>query len=94
MTAIAAETGFSHHAYRSALRRHGLTPVVHAAKRHAARQRAAEVAACLAYATVADYIGERRSNGWTWKAISAESGQPETWLLRHVAVPETLTRLP
>jgi AraC-like DNA-binding protein len=94
MNAIAAEIGLSHHAVRSALRRHGLAPVAHATKRHAARQRAAEVAASLGYATIAGYIGNRRSGGWTWKAISAESGQPETWLRRHAAGSGNLARLP
>jgi len=88
VNAIAAETGLSHDAVKSALRRHGLPPVAHAAKRHAARQREAEVAACLGYATIAGYIGNRRSRGWTWKAISAESGQPETWLRRYASLSE------
>jgi AraC-like DNA-binding protein len=92
VNAMAAETGFSHHAVRSALRRHGLTPVAHAAKRHATRQRAADVAASMDYPTVAGYISDRRSDGWSWKAISSESGQPETWLRRHAAGPESLTR--
>jgi len=83
MNAIAAEAGLSHPAVLSALLRHGLAPVAHAAKRHEAWQRAAGVAADLGYATIAAYIGDRRSGGWTWKAIAAESGQPETWLRRH-----------
>jgi hypothetical protein len=70
------------HRVESALRRHGLEIVAHAAKRHAARQRAADVAAGLGYATMAGYIRRRRADGWTWKAIAAESGQPQTWLRR------------
>src|SRR5271165_176354 len=85
INAIAAEVGLSNQAVISALRRHGVPVTGHAAKRHAARQRAADVAANLGYATVADYIGQRRAAGWTWNAISAESGQPETWLRRHAA---------
>jgi hypothetical protein len=85
LNAIAAEIGMSHHAVTAALRRHGLASVAHAAKRHEALQRAAAVAAGLGYAEVAGYIGDRRSRGWTWKAISAESGQPEAWLRRHAA---------
>jgi len=88
VNAIAAEIGFSPHAVRSALRRHGLAAVAHAARRHAARQRTAEVAASLGYPAITGYIGDRRSDGWTWKAISAESGQPETWLRRHAAGPD------
>ena len=85
INAIAAEVGLSNHAVISALRRHGLPVTGHAAKRHAARQRADDVAASLGYATVADYIGRRRADGWTWDAISAESGQPTTWLRRQAA---------
>ncbi len=94
VNAIAAELGFSHHAVRSAFRRHGLATVAHAAKRGAARQRSAAVAASLGYPTVAGYISDRRSDGWTWKAISAESGQPETWLRRQAAGPEVPTQSP
>jgi len=82
VNAIATETGFSTHRVESALRRHGLEIVAHAAKRHAAQQRAADVGAALGYATVAGYIRRRRADGWTWKAIAAESGQPQTWLRR------------
>jgi len=69
----------------SALQRHGLPVTGHAAKRHAAGRRATDVAARLVYATIAEYIGRRREQGWTWDAISAESGQPSTWLRRHAA---------
>ncbi len=82
---IAAEIGVSHHAVEAALRRHGLIRVPHAAKRHAASQRAAAVAARLGYPTIANYISDRRAGGWTWNAIVAESGQPQTWLRRHAA---------
>ncbi len=82
VNAIATETGFSTHRVESALRRHGLEIVAHAAKRHAAQQRAADVAAALGYATMAGCIRRRRADGWTWKAIAAESGQPQTWLRR------------
>src|ERR1035441_776723 len=90
VNAIAAEIGVSHHSVESALRRHGLARIPHAAKRDAARQRATDVAAALGYATIAGYINERRTDGWTWKAIAAESGQPQTWLRRHAAVPGEL----
>ena len=84
INAIAAEVGVSHHAVGSALRRHGLARVPHAAQRHAARQRAAEVAACLGYTSIADYLNQRRSEGWTWQAMAAESGQPQAWLRRRL----------
>jgi AraC-like DNA-binding protein len=85
INAIAAEVGFSNHAVKAALRRHGLPITGHAAKRHTARQRAADAAASLGYPTIAEYIGRRRAEGWTWSAIAAESGQPSTWLRRHAA---------
>lgn len=80
--AIAAEVGLSHHAARAALHRHGLDWEAHTAKRHGARERAAEVAADLGFDTMATYVGQRRAAGWTWQAMSAESGQPESWLRR------------
>jgi lambda repressor-like predicted transcriptional regulator len=82
VNAIAAEAGLSYHAVESAMRRHGLAPVAHAAKRHAAQQRADVVAAGLGFDSIAGYVTARRSAGWTWSAIAAESGQPETWLRR------------
>jgi AraC-like DNA-binding protein len=85
VNAIAAEVGVSHHAVESTLRRHGLGRVVHAGKRHEAQQRAVAVAASLGSDSVAEYVVGRRASGWTWQAISAESGQPQTWLRRHAA---------
>ena len=85
VNAIAAEAGVSYHAVESALRRHRLTRVAHAAKRHAAAQRAGRVAASLGFPSVAGYVRQRRAEGWTWRAIAAESGQPPTWLRRHAA---------
>ncbi len=85
VNAMAAEIGVSGQAVKAALRRHGLPFTGHAAKRHADRERAAEVAAGLGYPTAAAYIGLRRAQGWTWNAIAAESGQPATWLRRHAA---------
>jgi AraC-like DNA-binding protein len=85
VNAIAAEVGVSYHAVETALRRHGLVQVAHAAQRHAAAQRAAAVAASLGCDTIAAYVAERRAVGWTWRAMAAESGQPQTWLRRHGA---------
>jgi lambda repressor-like predicted transcriptional regulator len=85
VNAIAAEMGMSHHAVDAALRRHGLTSMPHAAKRHAASQRAALVAARLGYPSVPSYVNDRRAAGWTWNSIASESGQPQTWLRRHAA---------
>lgn len=85
INAIAAETGFSPHRVESALRRHGLAIVTHAATRHAARQRADRVAGALGHDTMAGYIRHRRAEGWTWNEIAAVSGQPPTWLRRQAA---------
>jgi hypothetical protein len=82
VNAIAAEVGVSHHAVESALRRHGLPQVAHAAKRQAARQRAVQVADGLGFDSIADYAADRRAAGWTWQAMSEESGQPQSWLRR------------
>ena len=79
---IAAEIGVSHHAVEAALQRHGVSRMPHAAKRHEARQRSVQVAARLGYPTIVSYITDRRASGWTWKAVAAESGQPQTWLRR------------
>jgi AraC-like DNA-binding protein len=89
VNAIAAEAGLSHHAVESALRRHGLTRVTHATKRHTAGQRAAQVAQHLGFDSITDYISDRRAAGWTLRAISAESRQPQSWLRRHQAQPSS-----
>jgi hypothetical protein len=83
VNSIAAEAGVGHHVVESALRRHGVARTAHAAKRHTARTRAAEVAARLGFASIGDYVARRRATGWTWQAMSAESGQPQSWLRRH-----------
>ena len=85
VNAIAAEAGVSHHAVESALRRHGIARVAHAQKRHAAAERAAAVATGLGFASIASYVSQRRVAGWTWQAMAAESGQPQTWLRRHAS---------
>jgi lambda repressor-like predicted transcriptional regulator len=85
VNAMAAEIGVTHHAIESALRRHGLDRVAHAAARHAAGERAAQVAAGLGYHSLGGYLRERRAAGWTWRAMSAEAGQPESGLRRQAA---------
>jgi AraC-like DNA-binding protein len=83
VNAMSAELGVSRPALEAAMSRHGLARVAHAAKRHAADRRAAEVAARLGYSSVAEYVAARRAQGLTWRALAAESGQPQTWLRRH-----------
>ncbi len=85
VNAMAAEIGVTHHAIESALRRHGLDRVAHVATRHTAQERAAQVAARLGYDSIGGYLRERRGDGWTWRAMAAESGQPESWLRRRAA---------
>jgi lambda repressor-like predicted transcriptional regulator len=82
--AIGAEVGLSHHAVEAALARHGVDVTAHASGRHAAQARSADVAAVLGYTSMASYIADRRAAGWSWRAMSAESGQPATWLRRQV----------
>jgi hypothetical protein len=82
VNAIAAEVGMSHLAVGLALRRHGLAPTAHAAKRHAASERAARVAARHRFDSIAAYIADRRAAGLTWQAMAEESGQPRSWLRR------------
>ena len=83
---IAAEAGVSFHAVQSALRRHGLAVQPHAGRRHEARQREAVVAMSVGCDSVAEYVAVRRAAGWTWAAIAAECGQPQSWLRRHGGV--------
>jgi len=82
VNAIAAEIGLTHHTVKAALRRHGVTRVAHAAKRHAARQRAAQVADRLGFDSMAEYVADRRAAGWAWAAMAAECAQPSSWLRR------------
>jgi lambda repressor-like predicted transcriptional regulator len=82
VNAVAAEAGLTHHTVEAALRRHGLTRTAHAAKRHQAQQRAAQVAARLGFDSMAGYIASRRAAGWTWHAMAAECAQPPSWLRR------------
>lgn len=85
VNAMAAELGVSRHTVESALRRHGMSPVAHASKRHAADERATRVARRLGYPSMAEYIAGRRAGGLSWRAIAAESGEPQTWLRRQAA---------
>jgi hypothetical protein len=82
VNAIAAEAGLTRYTVNAALRRHGVARVAHAAKRHAASQRAAEVAGRLGFDTMAGYVADRRAAGWTWAAMAAECAQPPSWLRR------------
>jgi hypothetical protein len=82
VNAIAAEVGLTHHTVEAALRRHGLARTAHAAKRHQAHQRAAQVAVRLGFDSMTDYLASRRGAGWTWRAIAAECAQPPSWLRR------------
>ena len=90
LNAIAAEVGMSHHAVGLALRRHGLAPTAHAAKRHAASERATRVAARHGFGSIAAYIADRRAAGWTWRAMAEESGQPPSWLRRQSGIAQAV----
>jgi hypothetical protein len=79
---MAAEVGMSYHTVEAAMLRHGIARTAHTSKRHAAAARSERVAARLGFESVANYVARRRSEGWTWSAMSAEAGQPQTWLRR------------
>jgi hypothetical protein len=83
VNAIAREVGLSFHAVTSALARHGIEVAPHAATRHSAKTRVVQVAAALGVDSVAEFIEQRRAQGWTWQQLSSVSGQPQTWLRRH-----------
>lgn len=85
VNAIAREVGLSFHAVTSALSRHGLEIAPHAAKRHSAQARVAQVAAVLGVDSVVDFIEQGRAQGRTWQQLSSASGQPQTWLRRQAA---------
>ncbi len=85
VNAIAGEIGLSFHAVKAALSRHGLEVAPHAAKRHAAERRAADVAATLGVDSISEFVEQGRASGWTWQRLAEVSGQPETWLRRHGA---------
>ena len=82
VNAIAREVGLSFSAVKSALLRHGISALPHATKRHAARQRATEVAAELGVDSVMDFIESCQAQGWTWQQLAAATGQPVSWLRR------------
>jgi len=56
--------------------------VPHATKRHHAAERAAAVAEARGFASLADYIADRRSRGITWRDLAVESGVPQSTLRR------------
>jgi hypothetical protein len=92
VNAIAREVGLSFPAVKSALLRHGVTVSPHATKRHAARQRATEVAETLGVGSVTEFIESCQAQGWTWHELGAASGQPVSWLRRqkHVRAQRSL----
>ncbi len=85
VNAIAREVGLSFHAVKAALARHDVQVAPHAAKRHAARNRAAAVAAELGVDSIVAFVEQGRALGWTWQQLASASGQPQTWLRRHAA---------
>jgi hypothetical protein len=88
ISAIGSEIGMSDHAVTAALTRHGLPRTTHAAKRNAARERTAQVAALLGVDSVPGFAAGRRAAGWTWQAIAAECGQPPSWVRRQAVLPD------
>jgi hypothetical protein len=58
-------------------------PALDTAQPTARRPCAAQIAAALGFDSIDSYISNRRAAGWTWQAMSAESGQPPSWLRLH-----------
>lgn len=83
---IATETGRSRSAVESALRRHGIERLPHAASRAGRDVRADAVAARFGFADVGGYFADRRADGMSWRAIAAECGQPATWVRRRAGL--------
>ena len=82
VNAIAREVGVSFHAARAALQRHEVTVSPHVTKRRRAELRRQEAAAAIGAPSIEEYVQRRREQGWTWREIATEAGQPETWLRR------------
>jgi hypothetical protein len=82
VNAIAGEVGLSFPTVKAALLRHGISPSPHATKRHAARQRATDVAAELGVDSVSEFIESCQAEGWTWRQLAAATGQSVSWLRR------------
>lgn len=85
--AIATEVGMSRMAVQSALARHGIPQVAHARTRGRAAEQGAEVAARFGHADLRAYLDARRGDGLSWRAISAECGQPASWVRRRAGLP-------
>ncbi len=82
VNAIAAEVGLTHHAVETALRRHGLARMAHAAKRHeatSAPRRSPPGSASAASPATSLTAGPRAGPG---KPCPQECAQPPSWLRR------------
>lgn len=84
--AIAVEVGMTRGAVETALARHGVTRVPHAASRGQRQDRATEVAARFGHPDIDAYLADRRTAGLSWRAIAAECGQPASWVRRRAGV--------
>ncbi|HEX4247193.1 MAG TPA: hypothetical protein VH008_04950 [Pseudonocardia sp.] len=84
---IAREIGLSPGTVQSALDRHGVARVPHAASRSRCAERASAVAARFGYGDIDGYLDARRAGGLSWRAIAAECGEPATWLRRRAGLP-------
>ncbi|MFC4943944.1 hypothetical protein [Pseudonocardia sp. GCM10023141] len=85
--AIAIAVGLSPSAVGTALRRHGMDRVPHAAARGASRDRADAIARAAGHASFASYLTDRRAAGLSWRAIAADCGMPATWVRRRAGLP-------
>jgi hypothetical protein len=83
---IAAEVGMTRGAVQTALARHGVDRVPHAASRGQCQDRAADVAARFGHPDIDAYLADRRADGLSWRAIAAECGQPPSWVRRRAGL--------
>lgn len=84
VASIAAEIGMTHSAVQTALARHGVARVPHAAARARCTDRARAVAERFGHEDLHAYLADRRAAGLSWRAIADECGEPATWLRRRV----------
>ncbi|MDT7613308.1 MAG: hypothetical protein QOF00_755 [Pseudonocardiales bacterium] len=83
---IAAEIGMTHGAVETALARHGLDKVPHAASRARCHDRATAVADRFGFADLDGYLADRRAGGLSWRAIADECGRPPSWVRRRAGL--------
>ncbi len=86
VAAIAAEVGVRHGTVETALARHDLARIPHAASRAQCRDRATAVAERFGHPDLDSYFADRRAAGLSWRAIATECGQSPSWIRRRAGL--------